>query len=132
MTKNQRALGVGRLLIMFYGVLATAATVRAAYQLLRKFDEAPVAYSLSALSALVYILATVALAKSGRMWHRIALTTVLFELVGVLAVGMLSITHPELFNHASVWSGFGVGYGFVPLVLPVLGLVWLRRRNAEV
>lgn len=117
---------------MFYGVLATAATVRAAYQLLRKFDEAPVAYSLSALSALVYILATVALAKSGRMWHRIALTTVLFELVGVLAVGMLSITHPELFNHASVWSGFGVGYGFVPLVLPVLGLVWLRRRNAEV
>lgn len=132
MTKNQRALGVGRLLIMFYGVLATAATVRAAYQLLRKFDEAPVAYSLSALSALVYILATVALAKSGRMWHRIALTTVLFELVGVLAVGILSITHPELFNHASVWSGFGVGYGFVPLVLPVLGLVWLRRRNAEV
>ncbi len=132
MTKNQRALGVGRLLIMFYGVLATAASVRAAYQLLRKFDEAPIAYSLSALSALVYILATIALAKSGRMWHRIAMATVLFELVGVLAVGVLSITHPELFNHASVWSGFGVGYGFVPLVLPVLGLVWLRRRNAGV
>jgi hypothetical protein len=37
---------------------------------------------------------------------------------------------PELFGHPSVWSGFGVGYGFIPLVLPVLGLIWLRRQNA--
>lgn len=132
MTKNQRALGVGRLLIMFYGVLATASTVRALYQLLRKFDDAPLAYALSALSALVYVLATIALARSGSTWRRIALATVIFELVGVLTVGTLSITHAELFNHASVWSGFGIGYGFVPLVLPVLGLIWLRRQNVKV
>jgi hypothetical protein len=25
-----------------------------------------------------------------------------------------------------VWSGYGSGYGFVPLVLPVFGLLWLR------
>lgn len=131
MTKNQRALGVGRLLIMLYGVLATASTVRAVYQLLRKFDEAPLAYSLSALSALVYVLATVALAKSGAVWRRIAFTTVIFELVGVLAVGSLSMTHAELFNHASVWSGFGIGYGFVPLALPILGLIWLRRQGVR-
>lgn len=132
MTKNQRALGVGRLLIMFYGVLATASTVRALYQLLRKFDDAPLAYALSALSALVYVLATIALARSGSTWRRIALATVIFELLGVLTVGTLSITHAELFNHASVWSGFGIGYGFVPLVLPVLGLIWLRRQNVKV
>jgi hypothetical protein len=24
-----------------------------------------------------------------------------------------------------VWSGFGAGYGYVPLVLPFLGLWWL-------
>ncbi len=131
MTKNQRALGVGRLLIMFYGVLATASTVRAVYQLLRKFEEAPLAYSLSAASAFVYVLATIALAKSGTTWHRIALATVTFELVGVLTVGVLSLTHAELFNHASVWSGFGIGYGFVPLVLPFLGLIWLRRQSAN-
>ena len=117
---------------MFYGVLATASTVRALYQLLRKFDDAPLAYALSALSALVYVLATIALARSGSTWRRIALATVIFELVGVLTVGTLSITHAELFNHASVWSGFGIGYGFVPLVLPVLGLIWLRRQNVKV
>ena len=129
MTKNQRVLGVGRLLITVYGILATAATVRAAYQLARKFDEAPVAYSLSALSAVVYILATVALAKRGAGWHKVALATIWFELVGVLVVGSLSLIHPEIFQHASVWSLYGIGYGFIPLALPVLGLIWLRKQT---
>lgn len=129
MTKNQRVLGVGRLLITVYGILATAATVRAAYQLARKFDEAPVAYSLSALSAVVYILATIALAKRGAGWHKVALATIWFELVGVLVVGSLSLIHPEIFQHASVWSLYGIGYGFIPLALPVLGLIWLRKQT---
>ena len=31
------------------------------------------------------------------------------------------------FPDATVWSQYGLGYGFVPLVLPVVGLWWLRR-----
>jgi hypothetical protein len=130
MTKTQRALGVGRLLITLYGILATAATVRAGYQLIRKFDEAPLAYSLSAVSALVYIVATIALARSGARWRAIARATVSFELFGVLTVGALSLIHPVLFAHASVWSYFGIGYGFIPLILPIWGLVWLRKHKA--
>lgn len=131
MAKTERSLGIGRLLISLYGILAAAATVRAGYQLLRKFDEAPLAYSLSALSGLVYIVATIALAKSGQRWHKIALATITFELVGVIAVGTLSLTHPDLFAHNSVWSYFGLGYGFVPLVLPIWGLFWLRKQSAS-
>ena len=130
MSKTQRSLGTGRLLISLYGILAAAATVRAGYQLIRKFDEAPLAYSLSALSGVVYILATVALAKSGARWHRIARITITFELIGVITVGLLSLTHPDLFAHNSVWSYFGLGYGFVPLILPIWGLFWLRRHQA--
>lgn len=131
MTKTQRALGVGRLLISLYGILALASTVRAGYQLARKFDEAPLAYSLSAVSALVYILAAIALARRGATWHRIALITITFELVGVLSIGVLSLTHAELFNHSSVWSMFGMGYGFVPLILPIWGLLWLRKTRND-
>jgi len=123
-------LGVGRLLIAIYGVFAISATARASYQLVSKFDEAPLAYSLSAIAAVIYILATVSLAKSGPAWRKVAFGAVTFELVGVLAVGALSILHPELFGHPSVWSNFGMGYGFVPLLLPVLGLVWLVKRRA--
>lgn len=119
------AFGVGRVLIVVYGIFAIAATARAGYQLVTKAGEAPLAYGLSAFSAVVYIVATVAIAHNGRRLRVVAWVTVLIELVGVITVGMLSITHPELFAHASVWSRFGQGYGYVPLVLPVLGLAWL-------
>jgi hypothetical protein len=127
LTQTSRSLGVGRLLILVYAVFAVSATARASFQIITKFEDAPLAYSLSLVSALVYILATVSLARSGPKWQKIALVSVVFELVGVLAVGTLSFAAPELFNHASVWSGFGAGYGYLPLALPILGLIWIRK-----
>lgn len=127
MARQARTLGVGRLLIVFYAVFAVSSTARASFQILTKFEQAPLAYSLSLVSALVYILATISLAKSGKNWEKIAFWSVIFELVGVLAVGTLSFVAPELFAHPSVWSGFGSGYGYIPLVLPLLGLLWLRK-----
>lgn len=126
---SSRAVGVGRLLIAVYAILALGATARSFVQIVERFDEAPVAYSLSAVSAVVYIVATVALIIPGRAWYVVAWVTICFELVGVLLVGTLSITHPELFAHASVWSHFGRGYVFVPLVIPILGLIWLSVRR---
>ena len=122
-----RASGIGRLLIAVYGVLALAATGRSFVQIVSKFDEAPVAYSLSALAAVVYILATVALIKQGPVWYRLAWITISFELVGVVVVGILSLVDVALFPHDTVWSVFGRGYVFIPLVLPLLGMWWLRR-----
>ncbi len=127
MTKSSRSLGVGRLLILVYAVFAVSSTARASFQVITKFEDAPLAYSLSLLSALVYILATVSLARSGTTWNKVAVAAVVFELVGVLSVGTLSFVTPELFDHASVWSGFGSGYGYLPLVLPILGLIWIRK-----
>lgn len=119
--------GIGRVLIAVYGILALAAIGRSAYQIATKFDEAPVAYGLSALAAIVYVLATVALIARGTAWFRVALIAIAFELAGVLIVGTLSIIDPALFPDDTVWSQFGRGYAFIPLVLPVLGLLWLRR-----
>jgi hypothetical protein len=126
-SKKSASLGVGRLLIAVYAVFAVSATARALFQILTKFEEAPLAYSLSLLSAMIYILATVSLAKSGKTWRKVATYSVAFELVGVVSIGSLSFVVPELFAHSSVWSGFGSGYGFLPLALPILGLVWINR-----
>ena len=126
----KQSLGVGRVLIAIYAVFAISATARASYQLIREFDQAPLAYSLSALSAVVYLLATYSLSKSEAKWQRIAFYTIWFELVGVIAVGSLSLALPQYFAHPSVWSNFGAGYAFIPLLLPILGLLWLRKRNA--
>ncbi|MGH3879983.1 MAG: hypothetical protein ACRDSK_23410 [Actinophytocola sp.] len=119
--------GPGRLLIAVYAVFALAATARSGVQLGTRFAEAPLAYLLSAFAAVVYVVATVSLARGGRTSRRVATVSIVVELVGVLAVGTLSILDPQAFPDATVWSGYGSGYGFVPVVLPVLGLWWLRR-----
>ena len=130
-TTSSRSTGVGRVLIAVYGLLALAATGRSVFQLFDDFDRAPVAYSLSALAAVVYIVATVALIMPGDVWYRVAWITIGFELLGVLVVGLLSIFDPVLFPAKTVWSMFGRGYGFVPLVLPILGMLWLYRHRAR-
>jgi hypothetical protein len=112
---SSRAVGIGRVLIVVYAILALAATGRSFVQIVTKFDTAPVAYSLSALAAVVYIVATIALIRSGSGWYRVAWVTITFD--------------PVLFPKDTVWSYFGRGYLFIPLVLPVLGMVWLRSRR---
>lgn len=119
--------GPSRLLVAVYAVFAISATARASYQLLRHFDDAPLAYSLSAVSAVIYIAATIALAKRSPLARKVAIITVSIELLGVIVVGFLSILHPSLFAHPSVWSQFGIGYGLIPLFLPLLGLWWLAK-----
>ncbi|MCL7456647.1 hypothetical protein AB0J85_22900 [Micromonospora echinofusca] len=119
--------GPGRLLIAVYLLFAIAATSRAGLQIATKFDEAPVAYLLSALAAAIYIVAAVGLARAGAAGRRVALACCAVELAGVLGVGTLSLVDPELFPDETVWSRFGSGYGYIPLVLPVLGLLWLWR-----
>jgi hypothetical protein len=124
--------GPGRLLVAVYAVLALSATARALVQLLTKGDEAPVAYVLSLLAGIVYGVATVALARRGSRARQVAWLTIGTELAGVLVVGALSMADPALFPDDTVWSRFGQGYGFVPLVLPVLGLLWLWRSGRAV
>ena len=121
-------LGNARALVILYAVLAIAATGRSGYQLVTKFDQAPVAYSLSAAAAIVYIVATIAIARGDRV---LAIGAMLFELVGVVGVGALTLVTPELFPNDTVWSGFGAGYLYIPLVLPIVGLWWLRNRTSS-
>lgn len=117
--------GPGRLLIAIYAVFAVSASARAGVQLFTRFDEAPLAYLLSAFAAAVYVVATLALARATPRSRRVAWVAVFVELVGVLGVGVLTVADRADFPRATVWSGFGAGYGYVPLVLPFLGLAWL-------
>jgi cytochrome bd-type quinol oxidase subunit 2 len=119
--------GPGRLLIALYAVFAVAATSRAGVQIATRFDEAPLAYALSAVAAVVYVAATIGLARSSRRSRMVALVSCSVELLGVVVVGTFSTLNPSAFPDATVWSGFGRGYVYLPLVLPVLGLLWLHR-----
>jgi hypothetical protein len=118
--------GFGRFLVAVYGILALGATARSAVQLATEFSKAPLAYLLSAFAAIVYVVATVSLARGDQTSRRVATVAISIELVGVLVVGAASVLLASDFRQATVWTGFGSGYGFVPLVLPFVGLWWLR------
>lgn len=127
--------GFGRILVAVYAILAIAATARGSFQLLDHGSEAPVAYALSLIAGIVYIIATLALAIGGPTWRTVAWVTVGFEAVGVLFVGISSLVAQGWFPDKTVWSNFGQGYGYIPLVLPLVGLYWLwrtRGANADV
>ena len=119
--------GFRTLLVSVYVILTLAALGRSGYQIATKFDEAPIAYALSAVAAVVYLVATIALIRSStRGGALLATIALVFEAVGVIGIGVLSIVDPALFPADTVWSRFGQGYLFIPLVLPFVGLWWLR------
>ncbi|WP_424935436.1 hypothetical protein [Arenibacterium sp. S380] len=123
---TSRMRGIGRVLVIVYAIMALASTGRSFVQIVQRFDEAPLAYTLSAVAAAVYIVATLGLVLAGRPgWYVAAWIAIVFEMTGVLVVGALSLIAPELFQHQSVWSQFGLGYVLVPLFLPMLGIWWL-------
>jgi hypothetical protein len=124
-TRPSTRSGAGRVLVAVYGVFALAATARSLVQLVTKADEAPLAYGLSAIAGLVYIAATLGLAEVGPNPRRLAWAAVGFELVGVLTVGTLTLLDAELFPDETVWSAYGAGYGWLPLVLPFAAIAWL-------
>jgi hypothetical protein len=133
----RRSLGIGRVLIIVYAILAIGATSRAVFQIATVYSHARLPITLSAVSGVIYILATLALLLPGRTWYRIAWVTISFELVGVLVIGTLSLFVPAIAGSASVsdgtvWSYYGRGYVFIPVVLPILGMIWLRSRRASI
>jgi hypothetical protein len=125
------ARGPRRVLVALYAIFALAATSRGIVQIATKFGTAPLAYVLSLAAGLIYILATVGL-LSRQPWSRpLAWFAVSTELLGVLVVGTLSILDSAAFPRDTVWSRFGSGYGYVPLILPALGLLFLYKTTAR-
>lgn len=119
--------GPGRVLVWFYGVFTVAAASRSIVQIILDFGKAPLAYVLSAVAALVYGFITYSLVRGGEKARRTALVCCAAELAGVLIVGTWTLVEPSAFADATVWSDFGRDYLFIPVILPITGMIWLRR-----
>ncbi|MYV95860.1 hypothetical protein GT350_37545 [Streptomyces sp. SID1034] len=121
--------GPGRVLVWFYGVFTVAAASRSIVQMIMDFGKAPLAYVLSAIAACVYGFITYSLVRGGEKARRAALVCCAAELLFVLVVGTWTLADASAFPDATVWSDYGMGYLFIPVILPVLGMLWLRRNK---
>ncbi|MDT0390030.1 hypothetical protein [Streptomyces sp. DSM 41921] len=129
--RRRLASGPGTLLVWLYGVMVVGAVSRSAYQIATEFDRAPLAYSLSAVAGVVYGFITYSLVRGGETARRAALACCAAELVGVLTVGTWTLIEPSAFPDATVWSDFGMGYLFIPVLLPLTAIYWLRASRAR-
>ncbi|MET9393976.1 hypothetical protein ABZY20_26785 [Streptomyces sp. NPDC006624] len=123
--------GPGTLLVWLYGVMVVGAVSRSAYQIATEFDRAPLAYSLSAVAGVVYGFITYTLVRGGETARKAALACCAAELVGVLTVGTWTLIEPSAFPDATVWSDFGMGYLFIPVLLPLSAIYWLRASRSR-
>jgi drug/metabolite transporter (DMT)-like permease len=119
--------GPGLLLVWLYGVMSVGAVSRSVYQILTDYGSAPLAHTLSAVAAVVYAFITHTLVRGGETARRAALVCCAAELAGVLIVGTWTVVEPSAFPDSTVWSEYGMGYIFIPVLLPVTGMLWLRR-----
>lgn len=119
--------GPGTLLVWLYGVMVVGAVSRSVFQIATDFGKAPLAYSLSAVAGVVYGFITYSLVRGGETARKVARVCCGAELVGVLAVGTWTLVEPSAFADSTVWSDYGMEYLFIPVLLPVSALFWLRR-----
>ncbi|WP_209445580.1 hypothetical protein [Streptomyces roseochromogenus] len=124
--------GPGMLLVWFYGVMVVGAVSRSAYQISTDFHRAPLAYALSAVAGVVYGFITYTLIRGGETARRAALVCCAAELAGVLIVGTWTLVDRSAFPDATVWSYYGAGYIFIPVLLPVSAMYWLRKAQNTV
>jgi hypothetical protein len=126
-TERDSRQGPHLVLLAVYAIFVLAAGARSIVQIATQFDEAPFAYVLSLLAALTYVAGWFAIRRAAGGRPAFARVMLWVELAGVVVVGTLSLVKGDWFPDATVWSDFGRGYGWVPAILPIAGLVWLHR-----
>ena len=116
---------IGYVLAVSYPLLALSTGVRALYQLFFKADvDNYLAVYLSALAAVLYLLATVGFAYRRRWTWWLSVISLGVETLLTLVVGVWSFVDTDLIGR-TVWRHFGEDYGYFPLFQPLLGLIWL-------
>lgn len=131
MTARTPGNGPHLVLLAVYALFVLAAGARSIVQIATQFDVAPLAYVLSLVAALTYVAGWFAIRRAAHGRPAFARVMLWVELAGVVVIGTLSLVERDWFPDASVWSDYGSGYGWVPAILPVAGLIWLHRRTTE-
>ena len=115
------------LLVWLYGVMVVGAVSRSVVQISTEFDSVPLAYSLSAVAGVVYGFITYSLVRGGGDGPQGGAGVLRRRVLGVLTVGRGTLVEPSAFPDATVWSDYGMGYLFIPVMLPISAMYWLGR-----
>lgn len=128
MTGSKRS-GGHSVLLAVYALLFVASGARSIVQLVDPPYPTHLPYVLSLLAAVTYALGWWAIRSAADGRTGFASVMLWVELAGVVAVGTLTIVRSDLFLDQTVWTWYGAYYLGTPAILPVAGLLWLRRKR---
>lgn len=120
-----RSLGLGRIVLAVYWIFGLVTSAIAVVDLVNHGQGALGPRFVSLLGGLVYLVAAAALTHNGRRMRVVGWSCVVVELLGPIIVGLVGLGIPEVSGARSVWADFGADFWYLPIAIPVVGLVWL-------
>lgn len=121
--------GWGRIIIAALWIFAAVVTYTAIADFFTLSSHALGPRLVSVIAALGYIVAAVSLTHNGRRMRVLAWTAIGFEITGVIVTGLIGMEVKEIGEIRNIWANFGAQYGFLPMLVPLVSLVWLWWSN---
>ena len=120
------SLGLGRVVMALFWVMAVVSVLSGTWYLIRE-SAVPIGPRLIAfLAGFVYLAVALGLTHNGRKMRLVAGGGLIISLVAPIIMGLLELGMPAtLPSVPSPWANFGADYYYLPLILSVVGLVWM-------
>ncbi len=129
--RDQRppSLGLGRIIIALFWVLGAWIFVTAILDLFHAQGQPWGPRIVALLAGVDYLIAATALTHNGRRMRLVGWATITLSIAIPVILWVASLGLDELNSARSAWTGFGVDFYYAPLIVSVIGLVWMWRSN---
>lgn len=121
--------GLGRIVMALFWFFGVITTIPAVVSLIRDQQDPLGPRLVAVLAGIVYLLAAIGITHNGHRMRLLAWGSMAAALVGPLVVGLLGLGMARSSPVVSAWADFGAFYWYFPLLLPLIGLVWLWRSD---
>ncbi len=121
--------GLGRIVMAIFWIFGLLTTVPAVIDLIRDVNSPIGPRLVAVLAGAIYLVIAVGITHNGRKMRLISWAAMIAAFVGPYIMGLFELGVEPVSEVSSAWSHFGAQYWYVPLVLPLVGFVWMWRSN---
>ncbi len=123
------SLGLGRIIIALFWLFGAWIFVTAIVDLFHGQGKPWGPQIVALLAGVDYLVAAVALTHNGRRMRQVGWVTIGLSIAVPIVLWVASLGLEELNSARSAWTGMGVDFYYLPLLVSLIGVVWMWRSN---
>ena len=127
--KRPPSLGLGRIIIALFWVLGVWIFATAIIDLCHGQGKPWGPQLVALLAGVDYLVAATALTHNGRRMRMVGWVSIALSIAVPIGLWVASLGLDELNSARSAWTGMGVDFYYIPLVVSLIGIVWMWRSN---